>query len=75
MISEKEKRFIRIAERRTNNILYMIRVLGNLSNKNVYEYNEAQVEKIFTEIQKQLDDTKKKFDPEFKPEEHDRFTL
>lgn len=51
---EKHKRFIRIAEKRTNDVLDKIRLLGNCSNKRSYFYKEAEVNKIFSEIEKQL---------------------
>ena len=44
--SKKEK-FIRLAEARTNKILNMMRLLGNCSNKNNYEYTEQDIQKIF----------------------------
>ncbi|MFH2012358.1 MAG: hypothetical protein ABIJ37_06665 [Pseudomonadota bacterium] len=61
---EKETRhesFKRIASKRTNEILEKIRILGNCSNKSSYEYTEEEVNKIFSEIDKQLKLTKAKF--------------
>ena len=60
-VSEKEERFIRIAEKRTNKILEQIRLLGNCSNKNNYTYDDQQVDKIFKAIEKELDLAKKKY--------------
>jgi hypothetical protein len=57
----KNDRFKRIATRRTNEILQKIRVLGNCANRSSYEYSEDEVEKIFSEINKQLKITKTKF--------------
>lgn len=61
---EKESRhdrFKRLASKRTNDILEKIRILGNCYNKSSYEYTEEEVNKIFSEIDKQLKLTKAKF--------------
>jgi len=57
----KNERFKRIATKRTNEILEKIRILGNCSNKSSYEYTEEEINKIFSEIEKQLKFTKAKF--------------
>lgn len=63
-MEEKEsrhERFKRIASKRTNDILEKIRILGNCANRSSYEYTEEEVNKIFSEIDKQLKLTKAKF--------------
>lgn len=50
----KQERFKRIASRRTNEILDKIRLLGNCGNKRSYEYTDTEVNKIFSEIDKEL---------------------
>lgn len=57
----RHERFKRIAAKRTNEILEKIRILGNCANKSSYEYSEEEVNKIFSEIDKQLKLTKAKF--------------
>ncbi len=57
----RHERFKRIAAKRTNDILEKIRILGNCSNKSSYEYTEDEINKIFSEIEKQLKLTKAKF--------------
>ena len=57
----RNERFKRIASKRTNDILEKIRILGNCANKSSYEYTEEEINKIFTEIDKQLKLTKAKF--------------
>lgn len=57
----RHDRFRRIASKRTNEILEKIRILGNCSNRSSYEYTEEKVNKIFSEIEKQLKFTKAKF--------------
>ena len=57
----RHDRFKRIASKRTNDIFEKIRILGNCSNKSSYEYTEEEVNKIFSELDKQLKLTKAKF--------------
>lgn len=58
----KADRFTRLAQTRTSNVLRTIRILGNLSNTSNYEYTPAQVSKIFSAIQEQLDNAESKFE-------------
>ena len=57
----KRDKFVRLAEQRVNNILEQFRKLGNLSNTKNYEYNEEDVKKMFSEINKALKKTKMLF--------------
>lgn len=59
---EKRDRFIRIVEKRVNNILQNLDSLGNCSNKRNYEYSEKDVKVIFNEIEKKVKEIKGKFD-------------
>lgn len=61
MSTTKQDNFIRLAEARTNKILDMLDLLGNLSNTSHYEYSEEQVENMFDAIQTELDEQKKRF--------------
>lgn len=58
----KRDNFVRLAEARTNKILDMVRLLGNLSNTANYSYTKEDVNKIFNTIEKELADTRRKFD-------------
>lgn len=60
-MNEKEERFKRIAEKRTNKILEQLRLLGNCSNKNNYYYTQEEVKKIFSVIEDELKQIKFKF--------------
>ncbi len=61
-IEIKRDRFVRVAERRTNAILEKIRVLGNCSNKSMYEYTQEDIDKIFKVLNRVLRDTKLLFE-------------
>lgn len=54
-------RFKRLATQRTNAVLKRLKVLGNCSNRNIYEYEEQDIEKIFTEIERKVKEVKAKF--------------
>ncbi len=58
--SSREK-FIRLAEKRVNNLIKIIRLLGNLSNRSNYSYDDKDVDKIFRSIEQELKDTKARF--------------
>ena len=60
-MNNKKENFKRIAESRTNKIIDMITLLGNLSNSSFYEYTQEQIDKIFGEIQNELDKQRSKF--------------
>jgi len=54
-------RFKRLATQRTNSILQRLKVLGNCSNRSVYEYEEEDISKIFAEIERRVKETRAKF--------------
>ena len=56
-----EERFKRIATVRTNAVLNRLRILGNLSNRQMYSYSEEDINKIFSAINKQLREVRVKF--------------
>ena len=57
----KRDKFVRLAEARTNKIIDMIQLLGNCSNSGAYDYTQQDVDKIFTAIENELREAKKKF--------------
>ena len=62
--SKKESKvdtFIRIAEPRVKSVLRSLRILGNCSNRNNYEYSSEQVDSMFEKITQMLMDIESKF--------------
>ena len=57
----KRERFVRLAENRTNKILNMVQLLGNCSNSSLYDYTDADVEKIFSAIEGSVKEARRKF--------------
>lgn len=70
----KRQKFIRIAEARTNKIIDMVQLLGNCSNSSVYEYTLSDIEKVFTAIDNELKEARKKFN-KIESKKGARFTL
>jgi len=57
----KRERFKRLASNRTGEVLKKVKVLSNCANRSAYEYNEEEVSKIFSAIDKAVKDAKSKF--------------
>lgn len=70
----KREKFVRLAEARTNKIIDMIHLLGNCSNSNVYDYTQQDVDKIFSAIEAEVREAKKKFN-KTESKSCSRFTL
>ena len=60
-MESKRERFVRIVENRTNKIIDMLRLLGNCANKSNYDYTDADVQKIFNTLEKELKAAKIKY--------------
>ena len=71
----KHKNFKRIAEARTEKVLDMLDLIGNLSNTSFYEYDNKEIKAIFETIQKSVDENKKKFSKKKSKKTSRRFTL
>ena len=62
MTSEtKKQRFQRLAEKRTNDVLERLRILGNCANRGQYEYSAEDVRKIFNTIEREVKLVRLKF--------------
>jgi len=55
------ERFKRLATIRTNAVLKRLKVLGNCANRQIYDYSEEEIAKIFSEIEKKSREVKSKF--------------
>jgi len=53
-MSKKREKFVELAEKRTARAIKGIRVIGNLSNKGIYEYTEDDVNKMVKALEKEL---------------------
>jgi hypothetical protein len=57
----KRQKFVELAEARVTKVIGQIRLIGNLSNRNAYEFNEDDTRRIFKALQKELDAAKSRF--------------
>ena len=70
----KREKFVRLAEARTNKIIDMLQLLGNCSNSSVYDYSQEDVDKIFSAIESEVKEARKKFN-KIESKKSTRFTL
>jgi hypothetical protein len=61
MASIKRENFIRLAEARVTRAIDAMRVIGNLSNRSNYDYNEEDVKAIINTLQTELTALKAQF--------------
>lgn len=54
----KRERFVRVVERRVNQIIKNLDSLGRCANKKNYEYTDKDIKKIFSEIDKKTKEIK-----------------
>ncbi len=57
----KHEKFKRIATNRTQKVLDALRILGNCSNTQTYEYTKEEVDKIFKNIRATTEEIRQKF--------------
>lgn len=69
---DKRQKFVELAEKRTVNAIKAVRVIGKLGNRAHYEYDEHDVRKIISALNKEIEalknrlsDTKEKEEIEF----------
>ena len=51
----KREKFVKLAENRTRNAIKAIRVIGKLGNKNAYQFDDSDVQKIARALTKEVD--------------------
>lgn len=61
--SENRAKFVKLAEGRVQAGLSAIRKIGNLSNRRMYEYDEADVRKITKALKDAITEIERRFDP------------
>ena len=57
----KHDRFKRLAKQRGDRVLKDLELLGNLGNRNNYDYTEADVKKLFSALEEELRIAKTRF--------------
>ena len=62
MSESSRENFVRLAEKRVNNAIKTLRLIGNLSNRSNYSYSDADVEKIFRVLERELKNARSRFE-------------
>ena len=57
----RAERFKRLAAQRTNLVIKRLRILGNCSNRQAYEYTKEDIDRIFAAIDRAVKETKARF--------------
>lgn len=74
-MGKSRENFIRLAESRTISVLRSLDLLGNLSNRSNYTFDEDDVIKIFGALSKKLKDVRSRFDESKKDKKPNEFRL
>lgn len=61
MARDKRKKFVDLAEKRTTKAIYALRLVGNLSNKNNYDYTDADIKKILKALEDEIKNVRRRF--------------
>ena len=54
-VQDKRKKFVNLAEGRTQNAIRAIRTISKLGNKNAYEFTDVDVRKIASALNKEVE--------------------
>ena len=60
-MDEKQAKFRELAEKRVNNAIKNIQLIGNLSNTSAYSYTEEEVKKMFKTLKEEISVAEAKF--------------
>tara|TARA_R110001632_G_scaffold81367_3_gene181265 strand:+ start:8880 stop:9161 length:282 start_codon:yes stop_codon:yes gene_type:complete len=60
-MNKRREKFVELAEARVNRAIKDLQLIGNLSNRSAYQYEEEDVRKIFAVLQKELNTAKARF--------------
>ncbi|SKC02521.1 hypothetical protein [Sphingopyxis flava] len=60
-MTEKHDKFRELAENRTNRAMDSIRRIGNLSNRHLYEWDDAEIRKILKALKDAVAEVERKF--------------
>jgi hypothetical protein len=75
MRSEDRAKFVRLANQRVTKAIKAIQLVGNLSNRSNYDYDEGDALKIIKALQEELNACKKRFEMASKSQAETLFTL
>jgi hypothetical protein len=59
--NKKREKFRQLAQKRTNKALEALRLIGNLSNRQIYAYEDTEVRKIVKALRDAISDIEARF--------------
>ncbi len=60
-MKSKREKFVELANKRVTSAIDKLRLIGNLSDKRYYEFNDKDTKQIFDALSKELNSIKTKF--------------
>lgn len=66
---DKRDRFVDLAEKRVNKVIKDIRLIGNLSNRNNYDFEDAEAQAILRALEQELKALRLRFEQSRKKEQ------
>lgn len=54
MTEDKHEKFLRLAKLRGERVINDLRLIGNLANRNNYDYSDEEVKAIFSAVEEEL---------------------
>jgi hypothetical protein len=58
---DRRAKFVRIAEKRVGNAIRAIRLIGNLSNRSAYQFEDSDVKKIASALSREVEGMQRRF--------------
>tara|TARA_B100000686_G_scaffold346160_1_gene432224 strand:+ start:724 stop:954 length:231 start_codon:yes stop_codon:yes gene_type:complete len=74
-MTKARQRFVHLAERRTRKAIKILRLIGNLSNRTNYSYEENDVNKIFNALRNEVKASQHRFNEQVNSERDVEFFL
>lgn len=72
---DKRKRFVDLAQARVTKAAQMLRLIGNLSNANNYDYSQEDAQKIISALESEMKLLRAKFHTAISKRARDEFKL
>lgn len=63
-VRNKRDRFVELAEKRVTRAIQTIRLIGNLGNRNNYEFSNEELERIIRALESEVRQLKRRFSEE-----------
>lgn len=62
VMNKRRDKFVELAEKRVVRTIKDLRLIGNLSNRSNYQYDDKDVEKIFRALEGEIKNLKRRFE-------------